>query len=133
MGINHRCIIAAEKDAIIDIGDHTGCSGCSIWSFRSIKIGKRVRIGANVTIMDSDAHLDDPRSGMPNPIEIEDNAWIGAGSLILKGVTIGRNSFIGAGSVVTKSIPANVIAAGVPCRVIRQLSDEVVQQLELGR
>jgi NDP-sugar pyrophosphorylase family protein len=55
---------------------------------------------------------------------IEDNVWVGAGVHIMGGVTVGRNSVIGAGSVVTKSIPENVIAAGVPCKVIREITDE---------
>ncbi len=55
------------------------------------------------------------------PITIEDHVLIGARSVILKGVTIGRGSVIGAGSVVVKSIPPRCIAAGNPCRVIKQL------------
>ena len=58
------------------------------------------------------------------PITIGNNVWIGAGSTILAGVTIGDNSVIGAGSVVTKSIPANVIAVGVPCKVKREITKE---------
>lgn len=59
-----------------------------------------------------------------HPIVIEDNVWIGAGVHIMGGVTIGRNSVIGAGSVVTKDVPGNVIAAGVPCKVIREITDK---------
>jgi maltose O-acetyltransferase len=55
------------------------------------------------------------------PIVINDNVWIGGGVIITPGVTIGMNSIIGAGSVVTKDIPGNVIAAGNPCRVIREI------------
>ena len=51
------------------------------------------------------------------------NAWIGAGALILPGVTIGENTIIGAGSVVTRDIPANVVAVGNPCRVLREIGD----------
>ncbi len=57
------------------------------------------------------------------PIRIEDNVWVGAGAVILPGVTIGKNSVIGAGSVVTKDIPAGVVALGVPCRVLREIGD----------
>lgn len=55
------------------------------------------------------------------PITVEDDCWIGAGAILLPGVTIGHGSVIGAGSVVNKDIPANCVAAGNPCRVIRRL------------
>ncbi|SNC66238.1 maltose O-acetyltransferase [Hymenobacter gelipurpurascens] len=55
------------------------------------------------------------------PITIGDNVWLGAGVLVMPGVTIGENTTIGAGSVVTRDIPANSVAVGNPCRVIRQL------------
>lgn len=58
------------------------------------------------------------------PIVIGNNVWIGAGSTILAGVAIGDNTVIGAGSVVKKSIPANVVAVGVPCRVLREITEE---------
>lgn len=58
------------------------------------------------------------------PIVVGNNVWIGAGSTILAGVTIGDNTVIGAGSVVKKSIPANVVAVGVPCRVLREITEE---------
>lgn len=57
------------------------------------------------------------------PVHIGRNCWIGAGALIMPGVTIGDNSVIGAGSVVTKDIPANVVAVGNPCKVLREISD----------
>ncbi len=86
--------------------------------------------GANVTIADTDFHSLRPhyRSGHTDPsIAVEDviigkRVFVGANSIILKGVTIGDNAVIGAGSVVTKSVPANAIAAGNPCRIIRQLT-----------
>lgn len=58
------------------------------------------------------------------PITIGNNVWIGAGSTILAGVTIGDNTVIGAGSVVKKSIPSNVVAVGVPCKVIREITED---------
>ena len=58
------------------------------------------------------------------PVVIKDHVWIGSNVTIMPGVTIGENSVIGAGSVVTKDIPANVVAAGVPCKVMRPITDE---------
>ena len=57
----------------------------------------------------------------PAPIRIGSRVWIGAGVVITKGVTIGDNSIVAAGAVVTRDIPANVIAAGVPAKVIREI------------
>ncbi len=57
------------------------------------------------------------------PVHIGNNCWIGAGALIMPGVTIGDNTVIGAGSVVTKDIPSNVIAVGNPCRVLREVNE----------
>jgi NDP-sugar pyrophosphorylase family protein len=122
IGVNRKCIIATHKaGAEIIIGNNCGFSGTVIGAFKSIKIGNHVRCGANTLITDSDWHLDDPRSGEPKEIIIEDNVWLGEGAKILKGVIIGKNSVIGAGSIVTKNIPPNVIAAGNPCRVIKIL------------
>jgi len=58
------------------------------------------------------------------PVRIEDNVWIGGGAILLPGVTVGRNSVVGAGSVVTRSIPADCVAVGNPCRVIKHLAEE---------
>ena len=58
------------------------------------------------------------------PIHIGKNCWLGAGVIVLPGVTIGDNSVIGAGSIVTKDIPANVVAVGNPCRVMREINED---------
>ena len=125
IGINKPCIISthhSQHTATIEIGDNCGFSGTVIGAFKYIKLGNNVRCGANTLISDADWHLDDPRSGPPADVIIGDNVWLGVNSVVLKGVTIGANTVIGANSVVTKSIPANVIAAGNPCRVIRPLT-----------
>ena len=66
------------------------------------------------------------------PIVIEDNVWIGANVMIMPGVTIGKNSVIGAGSVVTHDIPADVVAFGTPCRVIRPITDADLETIRPG-
>ncbi|MFD2514336.1 acyltransferase [Pontibacter locisalis] len=123
IGVNRPCMISTqEKSATIEIGNNCGFSGTVIGAFKGIKIGNNVRCGANTLITDSDWHLDDPRASTPSEIIIEDHVWLGVNSVVLKGVTIGSNSVIGANSVVTKSIPANVVAAGNPCKVIKNLA-----------
>ena len=105
----------------IVIGAGCGFSGVVIGCFKEITIGNNVRVGVNCLITDSDWQLDDNRVSVPKPIKIENNVWIGTDVIILKGVSIGKNTIIGAGSVVTKDIPANVIACGNPCKVIKDI------------
>ena len=125
IGINHKCIISTHLEGSeILIGEKCGFSGTVIACFKSIVIGNHVRCGANTVITDSDWHLDDPRVGPPRPIVIKDNVWLGYNVVVLKGVTIGENSIIGAGSVVVSDIPANVVAAGNPCVVVKHLEIE---------
>ena len=131
MGRNISSFIKVGEKGQLIIGNKSGMSSAVIRCEEKIEIGNNVKIGALAIITDSDAHSLDPEMRLdPNldrlnvkkkPIKICDNVLIGAGSFILKGVTIGENSIIGAGSVVTKDIPANVIAAGNPCKVIREL------------
>lgn len=124
IGIDRPCILTAlEPGAKLIAGPGCGFSGTTIGAFRSIRLGKGVRCGANTLITDSDWHPGDPRSGAPRPVVIGDNVWLGAHSIVMKGVTIGAGSVIGAGSIVTKDIPAGVIAAGNPCRVIRKIDE----------
>ncbi|MBY0200155.1 sugar O-acetyltransferase [Priestia megaterium] len=92
-----------------------------------IFVGDNVMFGPNVTIS-AGTHPIHPnlrrkKAQYNVPIYIEDNVWIGAQSVVLPGVHIGKNAVIGAGSVVTKSIPANVVAVGNPCRVIREINN----------
>ena len=92
-----------------------------------IYVGDDTMIGPNVTIATAGhpIHPELRRKGLQfnMPVHIGKNCWLGAGVLIMPGVTIGDNSVIGAGSVVTKDIPANVVAVGNPCRVLREVGD----------
>lgn len=120
IGINRPCLISTlTQEAIIEIGENCGFSGTVIGAFKSVVIGKNVRCGANTLITDSDWHLEDSRVGEPKDVIIGDNVWLGINVVVLKGVTIGYNTVIGANSVVTRDIPACVIAAGNPCKVIK--------------
>ena len=120
-GINHPCILqTGSPTAKILIGDHVGMSGVSIVSNYSVTIGNHVLIGANCQIGDRDDHSNRYAS-QSKPIEIKDHVWLGMNVTMLKGVTIGENSIIGANSLVTKDIPANCIAGGVPCKVIKYI------------
>lgn len=122
IGINHNCIIStSQRGAIIEIGDNCGFSGTVIGCFNKITIANNVRCGANTVITDSDWHQNDRRVGDPMPIHISENAWLGLNVVVLKGVSIGENSIIGANSVVVKDIPPNVVAAGNPCKIIKNL------------
>lgn len=92
-----------------------------------IYIGNRVMIGPNVTIATAGHPIDPELRGRNlqynRDVHIGDNAWIGAGVIIMPGVNIGSNTVIGAGSIVTKDIPDNVVAVGNPCRVLREVSE----------
>ena len=127
------------KEARIEIGDRVGISSACLWAKDHIKIGNDVNIGGDCLIIDNDAHpieyLERRSSFIKTegidvfysrinsaPIKIDDDVWIGARCQILKGVHIGPRSIIAAGSIVNKDIPADVLAGGVPCKVIRSLN-----------
>lgn len=126
---NLQGAIYLENGASLKIGNNVGMSSTRMWIHDSVTIGDNVKVGACVLITDTDTHpLDYLARRTSNdgtksaPIVIEDDVWVGAHSIILKGVTIGARSIIGAGSVVTKSIPADCVAAGNPCKVIKSIN-----------
>ena len=119
-----------SPNAQIRIGDNVGMSSTRIWIHEGLTIGNNVKIGGGVLLIDTDCHPFDysvrrnsNEGTCSAPIVIEDDVWIGAQSIVLKGVTIGARTIIGAGSVVTKSIPSDCIAAGNPCKVKKYLCD----------
>lgn len=126
---NHRCVLATRSaGARIRIGNDSGFTGVTMVAAKRIDIGDRVTVGANAIIVDTDFHplraedrLRDFNAGLHRPVVIEDDVFIGMNAVILKGVHIGHGSVIGAGSVVSSDVPANVIVAGNPARVIRAL------------
>ena len=93
-----------------------------------IYIGSNTMIGPNVTIATAGhpvlPELREQAYQFNAPVHIGKNCWLGAGVIVLPGITIGDNSVIGAGSVVTKDIPENVIAVGNPCRILREIGEK---------
>ena len=146
--IGSDCLISATIVAEIDaskisIGDRVFIGGQSLIScLEKVTIGNDVLISYQVIIMDSDNHslraserLGDLSRWMDNkydwshvnssPVSIESKSWIGARSMILKGVVIGEGAIVSAGSVVTRSVPPYTLVGGNPARIIRELgSDE---------
>lgn len=113
----------------ISIGDNVFMNfGCIIFDMGEVIIGNNVMFGPRVGIYTTN-HAFDPDERIANvviskPVHIGNRVWVAADVKIIQGVTIGDDSIIGAGSVVTKDIPAGVIAAGNPCRVIRAITEK---------
>ena len=135
------CSFAVGENGTCSIGDFTLMNGALVMAEERIEIGSHCLISWNVGIADSDFHPLEPaqrivdahalapflkdRPARPKlravPVIICDNVWIGMNATILKGVTIGENSVVAAGAVVTKSVPANVVVAGNPAQLVRNL------------
>jgi maltose O-acetyltransferase len=99
--------------------------GCTVLDCAPVHVGDRVLIGSGVQLITA-AHptsAAERRQGLEHalPVRLGDDVWIGAGAIVCPGVSIGARSVIGAGSVVVKDIPADVVAVGNPCRVVRAL------------
>ncbi len=128
IGGDTRSAIIISKDALLEIGDNFKLSNSNIYCKKNIKIGDNVMIGGGCKIWDSDFHSINyfnrcfgEDKEVSAEILIEDNVFVGAHTIILKGVHIGKNSVIGAGSVVSKNIPENEIWAGNPIQFIKKL------------
>lgn len=113
--------ISIEDDVYINFG-------CVILDCAEVTIGARTLIGPNAGLYAANHALDaDERihgGCVGRPIRIGRNVWLGGDVKIVGGVTIGDNTVVGAGSVVTRDIPANVVAAGNPCRVVRAITEK---------
>lgn len=124
-----------KRNSQLTIGRDTGLTSATVSAAVNVAIGERVLIGAGTLITDSDHHVVEPVSGTPrryagfpatrnsDAVVIEDDVFIGARTIVLKGSRIGRGSVIGAGSVVAGVIPPMVVAAGNPCRVVKSLDN----------
>jgi acetyltransferase-like isoleucine patch superfamily enzyme len=131
LGVSRPVIIRTlSPAACISIGAGSGLSGTTLCSVVGVTMGSRVLCGADVLIADTDFHPVDelPRVDRPVPagdpadaVVIEDDVFLGARCIVLKGVRIGAGTVVGAGSVVSQTLPSGVVAAGNPARVIRVL------------
>lgn len=111
----------------IEVGENTTLGGTAIASYQSVKIGSNVLFGPEVVILDGDGHPADRR--LPDnaenkykasaPVEIGDNAWIGLGATIMKGVTIGHHAVVAAHSVVVKDVPPHGVVGGNPAKLLK--------------
>lgn len=113
----------------IYLGDHVYLNVlCTILDCNEVRLGNHVMVGPAVQIYTA-AHdlLAEARNQgweTARPVVVGDNVWLGGGTILLPGVTIGRNAVVGAGAVVTRDVPANTVVAGNPARVIREIQQE---------
>ena len=125
----YKSALVVSKNAVLRIGDDVGMSGVTIVAQNSIVIEDYVMLGSGSCVFDTDFHSLDFEYRIAKidnhmktaPVKICRGAFIGARSLILKGVTIGEKSIIGAGSVVTKDVPSGEIWAGNPAKFIKKV------------
>ena len=133
-GVNHPVILATlAPGALIEIGPGTGLSGNAVCAVRAVRIGAACGLGANAAIYDTDFHPLEPGQRLRQqhdtdaasaPIRLGAHVWLGANSLVLKGVTIGEGAVIAAGAVVTQDVPPHTLAGGVPAKVLKTLSSQ---------
>lgn len=116
-----------SRTAVIRIGDRVRLAGVTIHCNSTVSIGSQSRLGPGVILCDNDSHrvardaVERAYKPAQAPIVLENNVWLGMRCIVLKGVTIGANTIVAAGSVVTRSLPGDILAGGVPARVIRKL------------
>lgn len=118
--------LACDYGSLIRIGAHCFVNfGLVALDPAPITIGDHVQIGPNVQLLTATHPLDPDlrRAGWEaaGPITLGDNVWLGGGAIVLAGVTVGDDTVVGAGAVVTRDLPARVVAAGAPARIIRRL------------
>ena len=134
-----RASLAADENAIIEIGDYCYIGNASLVCSERIRIGSRVMVAGGVTIADSDFHPLGPAARLADtialspvgdrtrrprietrPVHIEDDVWIGYNATILKGVTVGAGAIVGPGALVVRDVPPGAEVAGNPAVVVNE-------------
>jgi len=137
---NVHVITASDRKVCLSVWEHAGhrgrievadrcliCPGVRIDSASGVYLGEDSMLASSAYLTDADWHDVYDRTRMigdTRPLVLERNVWVGDRATLCKGVTIGANSVIGAGAVVTRDVPANVIAAGNPARVVKDLDPD---------
>lgn len=117
----HRYVKLSAYGGRIEIGSNSYIGDrTEIHAGELVKIGNGVNIAWDCNILDRDYHAFNGEQEVIKPVVIEDNVWIGVGSLILKGVTIGEGAVVAAGSVVTRDVPPKCLVAGNPAKIIKE-------------
>jgi acetyltransferase-like isoleucine patch superfamily enzyme len=120
--IDRRVFIWPEEH--VDVGNNVDINGYTvIYAGGGVRIHDNVLIAANcvITSVTHPIAAAERHQMVLAPVELQENCWLGAGTMVMPGVTIGKNSIVAAGSVVTKDIPDNCICAGVPAKIVRHL------------
>jgi len=142
---NQSQLVVGEQGRVV-LGDYACINGCAIQCEDLVEIGNYCLISWATTISDCIEEVGlrgiapdrltaalrgfrPPRLTEPRPVVLEDNVWLGFGAVVMPGVRIGRNSIIGAKTVVREDVPANVVYAGSPGRVVRRLENSAMQDV----
>jgi maltose O-acetyltransferase len=116
-------------DAVIEVGDNVRLNGCDIQAAARVTVGDDCILGSCI-VVDTDYHsveIDRQEPGAAvatRPVSIGRNVWVAGNAAVLKGVTIGDDSVVGYGAVVVEDVPAGVVVAGNPARVVRRLYEK---------
>lgn len=130
IGFDQPILLTTQKNGEIRIGNHVGLSNCALYATKYIEIGEETLIGGGVKIYDTNFHStnwrfrntpEDKAHTASASVIIGKHCFIGAGTIILKGVQVGNNSIVAAGSVVTHSIPENEVWGGNPAHKIKTI------------
>lgn len=122
--VYYNCDIAVFKNAVLTLGGGYINAGSQLRCSKAITLGKGATIARDVMVIDSDSHqICDGKHVVDQPVVIGDHVWLGARSMVLKGVRIGDGAIVAAGSIVTKDVGSRCIVAGAPAKCVSENVD----------